>query len=861
MHLCNRVIFRFTVALFAALGFSACIMDDVDAPLDPVTAQKIAKLNGSTLYIRLFSDGELTRANSEDLQPDENPNDHETGDLVNGSEMEHRIDPKGGHFIIFFDKNEKFYSIADLAEVNLSDRKDYDHDEDGDGKNDHIREVIFGARVTPDEDKEELPAWCLVVLNGGGLLDATAKTIMGDALTNKTISDVLKYSWKAAADENLYTIGTDLTKREAFGYGRNSNGYFVMTNAVYVHTDKEGNSGVFTAVPIDTGDPNNPDDTGMFQFGDFDPKKILFIHVERMLAKYDFGIKVDWDKYKGTVGGNNTEYFQPSDTPDVVLFEKFLEADDVVNQEDIGSPKYVAQKWMIQITGWAINALERSSYLFKHLNDDLKYEDNYKGSPAWEMNGPNGWNDQKNYRSYWAEDLTYDDDKYPWQYRYSGWAKDEVPWYSTDGNVVAPGVTRLKNYSYNELEFNVGDPGEESKRIEGLFARAIYAPESTYDAAAVRGDANNPTRHDGRDELLAASHLLVGARLLITKESNEDYEARDVFRDRNGFFYLTERDVFAVFCHSVNQLLTSQQSMDFTYYRWSNNNDQMYDLNKDTPYTDGLPYWKPNWNAARNMENGDKLAAKPADFSHYYNDNDGNPYNNNPLTPKDPYNGNYKFGLYWVDNGQYTLLDDEFFRTKCPDQATFKTLFGALAIGNIPSGDGQRLPWPAEIASTGKLAICNTDHVSIYIFTRDHDQALRPTARKELRFASDNDIKSILYEWVGAIDHFNEGRMYYAHGIEQASSRVVKNGETTVKDEEDRPLSLTGRFGAVRNNWYQLRLTRINSLGVPVDDPGQPIVPDRATPHDQINVTVSIQDWHTESSKTPTAGTQNNPTD
>ena len=87
----------------------------------------------------------------------------------------------------------------------------------------------------------------------------------------------------------------------------------------------------------------------------------------------------------------------------------------------------------------------------------------------------------------------------------------------------------------------------------------------------------------------------------------------------------------------------------------------------------------------------------------------------------------------------------------------------------------------------------------------------------------------MLYEWLGSIDHFNQGKMYYSHGV--VDNPPIVDGKTL-------------RYGVVRNNWYRFNLTNITGIGIPVDDINQPIVPERIGLDDQINFTIKIIDWH-----------------
>ena len=52
-----------------------------------------------------------------------------------------------------------------------------------------------------------------------------------------------------------------------------------------------------------------------------------------------------------------------------------------------------------------------------------------------------------------------------------------------------------------------------------------------------------------------------------------------------------------------------------------------------------------------------------------------------------------------------------------------------------------------------------------------------------------------------------------------------------------------GDFGVVRNHWYRLNVRTIANVGIPVDDPDQPIIPD---PEDDYYVAfeIVVLPWH-----------------
>ena len=107
--------------------------------------------------------------------------------------------------------------------------------------------------------------------------------------------------------------------------------------------------------------------------------------------------------------------------------------------------------------------------------------------------------------------------------------------------------------------------------------------------------------------------------------------------------------------------------------------------------------------------------------------------------------------------------------------------------------------------------------------------------------ADDNDIKSLLYEWIGAVDHFSDGKMYYA----------VPIMHNAVKHKDDANQKTLGDYGVVRNHFYTFELNNVNGIGIPVDDPDEPIVPDHSNINDVINMKIYMLPWHVVNTTAP----------
>lgn len=438
-----------------------------------------------------------------------------------------------------------------------------------------------------------------------------------------------------------------------------------------------------------------------------DESKVLTVYVERMVAKFSFTTE------------NDNRIYRPSQTDPLVVFDGF---------NDDNTLRFVARDWEIAVTGWNINALETGNYVFKHINPGSDYFA--------------GWNDSPNYRSYWSEDPHYSETGYPWQYRKA--INQALISYS---DLEAARTNLLKNYSFTDLN-------------DADFGKTVYTLENTYDPEAVKGEL------DGREHLLAGTHLIVCARLLSDLDGSGKCEENDLYRDRSGIYYASEKDCYRALMHAFNNTITSQSSMKYTYWNWDGD--------------------------AEDPNNGKTFSARPQDllYSLYLN------------------------GVALTDNYIKNLAWENY-----------------MMPAVIKDGDGKRLPWPED----ANLEIKTADNRNLGIYEPKKDEITEWGTR--LRDAGLNDIKSLLYEWLGAVDHFNQGRMYYAAPVTNPDRRQT-SGENTC-------------YGVVRNSWYQFLLTDITSVGTPVDNPADPVIPNLVEPKDQLNVTIRILDWHTEHRNVP----------
>lgn len=139
----------------------------------------------------------------------------------------------------------------------------------------------------------------------------------------------------------------------------------------------------------------------------------------------------------------------------------------------------------------------------------------------------------------------------------------------------------------------------------------------------------------------------------------------------------------------------------------------------------------------------------------------------------------------------------------------------------IENGDGKVIPWVE----------------GMYIGRREVDPDTYEEIGNVQRLQiSDNDFKSLIYDWIGAFDHFNKGRMVYCVPILHKASVEKVSAQTY------RPT--VGDYGVVRNTWYSLALQAINKMGSPVDDLDQKIIPYESSLENSVLMEIKVLDWH-----------------
>ena len=709
-------------ALLVLCTFSACINDEF--------ADDVAGTEHTThpcyLNIQLKFDEDMSATRAAVTNGD---------NLEYGDHAEHMIGETGNYIILF--KGDNLFDVCELTAMtghkhNTEDGRPEEDDGDNSNKNngvaDNIEATYTYSSKFDAEDEEDFPTSCLVVLNASEKISEKLKGFKGQQ--DKGVSDILSIMWdETKVEDNPKDIG----------FSDNTHKYFTLTNSIYF---KANNAGKRDTVGIPK---------------DFIGKTLaaatpLTIYVERMVAKFSFELPSKPESEE------KTNIFRPSEYADLMFFDGF-------STEGV---KHTAKKWRVEVTGWSVNALEPASYLFKNIDE---------GQTA---DIPNN---AANYRTHWCEDPHYDyqikEQKanpwtYPWQYRK---VIDEanIRYYKEEDH---PTVNNnlLRNYSFDALKLNRLEEDKEIDFDEVFNNKIIYTPENTYDADVVAGQDGRT--HDSRGELLAGTHLLVGAELQIKKtidDEDDDFETLDhIYRDYFGTYYKSTPECFGALMTAFNQSLISNELMDYTLYDWDK-------------------YVTPD---------SESCIAKSE--------------------------GEYRLYL-----DEEELTDDYLEKIMEMTEEQFEHEFGTLAPATLRRGDGKCLPWldGSITESNSRLQILKREgnsFVPLAICKRIKSKNGLVYAGDKLRDADANDIKSLLYEWIGAVAHFNHGKMYYSHGIYNPTLH-----KTDPK-----------YYGVVRNNWYRFKLNDIGNMGIPVDDPTEPIVPDRVDNEDKLNVTIKILDWH-----------------
>ena len=793
----NKYISSILPASLLALALAACTDDDLtgkNSP-NPDIPENIDLTHYVAVPIGISYQEENTRAGDDD------------DDYKDGTAREHRIDWSFEEsFALFFDEEKKFMSVKQLHT--------YTSLGTGVKPDDGIGEYAVHALSYVHEDS--VPTYVMVVLNGGRikkkLFDNDKQTEEGqklrDYLTRLAAQTDAEYNADGKKDP-IAPCDVDWNYFLAFTWeseysddtviGTNDEGLFTMTNSAYYGYDNEYVEALeaeqknaldeaeaagrvididniessFTYTPparanytLQTIRRLNKNKIVKAMATNMVPKHAAAtVYVERMVVKFSAPV------FSTDIIGRE-RYFVPSQNALSMIFYSF-------DPEKDNALVAVNRNWRIHVLGWTINGREKSNYLYKHIIQAKEKE-----LKDW---GFDKWNREDKKRSFWSIDTHYDNkdkdgnigqgnDFYPWQYRKS---------------IDNPGIS---------LEFGEGEnPHEPALRYFDFQAikdkgwrKTLTISENTYDPKVYE---ENSSDYDGRTPVLVGPHLIVIAQMLIEDPdlppSELTYignfaEKEHVYSDRLRRFYDSEVDMFKMFIRDMNRNLATQPTMQFSYYNWDKKaGDDVYQ---------------------------GKFIVKPTGKCRLYIDTD-----------------------LEVNHILYDYRGEEL-TMELVDKLTSEggALYGKplSIITPIKDGDGRVLPWIDGIVMRGEES---KDRLPVWTasdYNELHDPAVDDNANAKLQAKKMSwtvDMrKSIVFDWFGPVDHYDQGYMYYWNPI----PHYKPAGSTLTY------------YGTVRNHWYTFTVTAINSLGIPIDNIKQRIIPARYNYQGMISVDCKVLDYH-----------------
>lgn len=217
----------------------------------------------------------------------------------------------------------------------------------------------------------------------------------------------------------------------------------------------------------------------------------------------------------------------------------------------------------------------------------------------------------------------------------------------------------------------------------------------------------------------------------------------------------------------------------------------------------------------------------------------------------------YAYGFYWADGDSYLRFAYRNLVTTLCDGRSHTSLATVAGERQVLASDGATFyiddeGTPLEV----KDAQDYFELVPAQMVHGDGKNVISLREGKTLYYQDtegnyqelDKDvITAFVYTYTDAVQHFNKGMMYYAIPVQHLfglSDGLYQSKKIDLKDiKRDTQTYKTGQFGTVRNHWYKLNVKTIGSIGIPVDEPDQPIIPD---PEDNYNIALEIVvlPWH-----------------
>lgn len=388
----------------------------------------------------------------------------------------------------------------------------------------------------------------------------------------------------------------------------------------------------------------------------------------------------------------------------------------------------------------------------------------FKNIPEFSWDGWENWNDWSNHRSYWSVDPHYDkSDEYDQNGVIIVESEHFYPWQFRKA---------ADRNDIISVQAGINRKGKERYPVVRFNSyndidwneNGMYLHENTFDPEKFKPSV--ATNYDGRTAMLVGSHLLVTGELYLPSEKggyNGEYDIKDNIYSDRMRRYYFDEVDF--FKMFVREFNRALQSQERMEFTF-------YD-----------------WEGSSSDKASHKyVAATAGDYQLYF---DGKPLDLNRIDELlEDKNYNYNFSI----------------------------------PNNARNGDGRIVPWLTKLSSRGK-----DQNVFIKILNSEG---------KELKCSIDdgptqevtwdiNNYKSLFYSWFGPIDHYKEGKLYYAGEIRHKEMTTGEN-----------------YYGTVRNHLYKFHIQSINGIGSPIDDLDQIIIPETYGYNDLLMVYLEIIPYH-----------------
>ncbi|MCH5230702.1 MAG: fimbria major subunit [Muribaculaceae bacterium] len=819
MKIFNSINHKLLLSASLILTFlaSACVDDGFSVKEDNYDPSK-----DPDMMCLVFNVGYGVSASTRDEAQEGSTQAEEPG-FVDGNPDEHKMDfdTPGECFAIFFEEVTPEGSstprdkVKYIKRLYLSDILGKGGKVEGSSTEFTVPVICYIPKKDVDQEtyKPKLSKM-LVVLNGGPIYKKIHKAVYGsetddsEVLDDVYLSNILELTWDNPAEYEEGHMNADAPGSDG-RIGFNSNELYTMTNAAYWKVENN-KAKLMTATPI-TGKAFHNLNEYLNQGEDDDANKIIeptaVVYVERMVSKFSA------PTFQTEVIGSQ-RVFRPDQNSMALLVYQF---------DENGNPVSTPKNWRIHLLGWAINGDESSSYIFKNIgNVGMTDLDNVASYLIERKNFPE-WNNEQEGRSFWSIDPHYDSDIrsnglydfYPWQFRK---AADRTDIISIQGGL----SQKSSDHRHPVLRYNsFYDVLNQWKWRTTLHVHEnTFAPEGQwyngYNSEEETDENRNPTFLDNRAPILAGPHLLIAGELYLEDVDNIKYSSSGVnfgtvdhiYSDRTRRFYLDETEWVKMFLREFNRSLETQEHMYFNVYDWDETSAGMAG-HQYIAYPTGLCRLFLRQNAEK-FVNYDTSVTTIDGESHTYEDK------NKTVDDRDV---GYKFTP--LTN---TVIDKLFADPNV----------SISAPANVRNGDGRLIPWVEKKNTKWEdfgLVVRSPDGKRLkYKLESESDD---PTYLQKYTDWGYDMYKSFFYEWFGPIDHYFNGYMYYAGDI---------------RHQESSNKSLHDFYGTVRNHWYKFHVEAINSLGVPVDDPDQLIIPGHYNYNDMIVVYLDIISWHSRES-------------